>query len=217
MRWDAVLFDMDGTVSDTLGNITQAVNYVLDRFGMPGHPAEELKPLLGWGARALLSRAVPEGTTQEELDRVVECYLPYYAAHAGEDSPPYEGVIPLLRRLKEQGVLLAIISNKPDTAVQPVVSAHFAGLVDLAVGEKPGIRRKPNPDMLENAARELGVRLDRCVYVGDTEVDIETARNTGIPCIAVTWGFRSRERLVQAGAEVIVDTPWELGDRLLQE
>lgn len=214
--WDAVLFDMDGTVSDTLGNITQAVNYVLDRFGMPGYQAQELKPMLGWGARTLLSRAVPEGTTQEELDRVVECYLPYYAAHAGDNSPPYEGIVPLFRRLKDQGVLVAIISNKPDPAVQPVVSAYFAGLVDLAVGEKPGIQRKPAPDMLENAARELGVRLDRCVYVGDTEVDIQTAGHAGIPCVAVTWGFRSREQLVQAGAETIVDTPQELGDRLLQ-
>lgn len=210
MRYDAIFFDYDGTVADSLADIAHALNVALRAYGLPEYEAEALKPLLGSGAHVLMRRAVPEGTPEALTEALYAAYVAYYAAHANDRSAPYPGILPMLERLREAGLKLAVISNKPDAAVQPGAEKLFAGLLDLAVGERPEVRRKPWPDMLETAAQTLRVPLGRCLYVGDTEVDIETARNAGIDCVCVTWGFRSREELQRAGGKRIIDRPEEL-------
>ena len=209
MKYDAIFFDLDGTVIDSLQDITDAVNHTARHFHLPQATPEQLRPLLGWGVGHLWRELRPEAD-EAELEALLAHYRPYYAQHAADQSRPFEGILPMMERLKGDGLKLAILSNKPDAAVQPLAERYFQGLVCLAVGEVEGVRRKPAPDMVVKAAEALGVPLARCLYVGDSEVDIDTARNTGIDCACVTWGFRSREALLAAGALHIFDTPEEL-------
>ena len=209
MRYSAILFDLDGTVADTLQNITDAVNHTMRHFGRHEFAAETLKPHLGWGVDYLMRKLSP-GISEEQIAEILRYYRPYYALHTTEKVVPYPGVMQLLERLHDAGCPLAIVSNKPDSAVQPLMERYFRGPVSLAVGELPGVARKPEPDMLVHTAAALNVELSRCLYVGDTEVDIQTAANTGIDCVCVTWGFRTREELLAAGARHIVSSPEEL-------
>jgi len=209
MRYDAIFFDLDGTVVDSLQDIVDAVNHTMDHFGLPRYTPEQLKPHLGWGVGHLMRAILPEHT-EAEVETVLAHYRPYYAIHAGDKSRPFDGIVPMMERLKGEGMVLAILSNKPDAAVQPLARRFFSDVVSLAVGERENVRRKPWPDMVEAAAARLNVPLNRCLYVGDSEVDIDTAKNAGIDCACVTWGFRTREQLKKAGATVIVDTPEEL-------
>ena len=211
MKYDAIFFDLDGTVIDSLQDIVDAVNHTMRRFHLPEWAPQALKPHLGWGVDTLMRRILPDASDARRR-QILALYRPYYAVHAGDKSRPFPGILSMLARLKEDGLLLAILSNKPDAAVQPLAEAYFSDVVSLAVGEVEGVRRKPHPDMLAAAAEKLGVALDRCLYVGDSEVDIDTARNTGIDCVCVSWGFRSREQLRAAGATVIVDSPEALAE-----
>lgn len=211
MIYDAIFFDLDGTVIDSLQDIADAVNHAMRHFGLPQWDAQALKPHLGWGVDTLMRRILP-GTSEARRQEILAFYRPYYAVHAGDKSRPFEGVLPMLERLKADGLTLAILSNKPDAAVQPLAEKYFSGLMDLTAGEMAGVRRKPDPEMLEVAALKLGVDLKRCLYVGDSEVDIDTARNAAIDCVCVSWGFRSREQLLEAGATVIVDSPEALAE-----
>ena len=214
MKYDAIIFDLDGTVVDSLQDIVDAVNHTMRHFNLPERTSDALKPHLGWGAGHLMRSILP-GLSQARVDEVLDHYRPYYARHAGDKSRPFDGILPMMERLKANGIMLAILSNKPDAAVQPLARRYFDGLVSLGVGELEHVRRKPHPDMVEIAARRLNVSLNRCLYVGDTEVDIDTAKNAGIDCACVTWGFRTREQLNRAGATVIVDTPDELVSYIL--
>ena len=214
MKYDAIFFDLDGTVVDSLQDLADAVNHTMRHFGLPERTIDELKPHLGWGVGHLMRAILPE-LPQEKVDEVLDHYRPYYARHARDKSHPFDGILPMMERLKANGLPLAILSNKPDAAVQPLARQYFSDLVSLAVGELEGVRRKPHPDMVEAAARQLNVPLARCLYVGDTEVDIDTAKNAGIDCACVTWGFRTREQLKQAGASIIVDTPEALASYIL--
>ena len=209
MKYEAVFFDLDGTVIDSLQDIADAANRTFRHFHLPEYEAQALKPFLGWGTAQLMRLAVPQAP-DALLQALQAHYAPYYAAHAADKSRPYPGVLSMMARLKEDGLVLAIVSNKPDAAVQPLAAAFFSDLVALSVGEIQGVRRKPCPDMLEHAAAKLGLDLGRCLYVGDSEVDIDTANNAGIDCVCVTWGFRTREALVRAGAKHIIDAPEQL-------
>lgn len=209
MNYDAIFFDLDGTVIDSLQDIVDAVNHTMRRFGLPEADPAALRPHLGWGVSTLMQRWLP-GLTDAQREAVLACYQPYYAAHAADKSRPFPGIPEALARLRDDGLALAILSNKPDAAVRPLARAYFADTVSLAVGEIAGVRRKPDPDMLERAAERLGVELRRCLYVGDSEVDVDTARNAGIDCLCVSWGFRTRAQLAEAGATHIVDTPEEM-------
>ncbi|MBR6890585.1 MAG: HAD family hydrolase [Clostridia bacterium] len=209
MKYDAVFFDLDGTVIDSLQDIADAANRTFRHFHLPEYEAQALKPFLGWGTAQLMRLAVPRAP-DALLQALQAHYAPYYAAHAAIKSRPYPGVLSMMARLKEDGLVLAIVSNKPDAAVQPLAAAFFSDLVALSVGEIQGVRRKPCPDMLEHAAAKLDLDLGRCLYVGDSEVDIDTANNAGIDCVCVTWGFRTREALVRAGAKHIIDAPEQL-------
>ena len=209
MRYDAVFFDLDGTVADTLQNITDALNHTMRCFGRREFAQEAVKPNLGWGVDYLVRKLSPD-IPEEEIEEILRHYRPYYAEHTTDNVRPYPGILPLMEQLQRAGLKLALISNKPDAAVQPLMERYFRGLLDYAVGEQAGVARKPAPDMLEIAADKLGVELSRCLYVSDTEVDLQTARNTGIDCVCVTWGFRTREELLRAGADQIIDAPEEL-------
>ena len=203
----AVIYDMDGTVLDTLDDLKNAANAAMAAFGYPQLSREQVRRYVGNGSRRLLELAIGEGAEDAEIERVLDWYKPYYDAHCRILTAPYPGV-----RLRQAGLRQAIVSNKPDSAVKSLASEFFPGLAELALGEREreGIRRKPWPDMIDAARETLGLAREDCVYVGDSEVDILTARQAGLPCLSVTWGFRSREELLAAGASVLLDSPGQL-------
>lgn len=217
MKYDAILLDMDGTVLYTLEDLHDSINAALRHFEMPELSLDEVRAYVGNGSARLVEQAVPSGTPQSVQQAVLDWYKPYYDAHCRIKTRPYEGVLPLLERLKGAGLRLCVISNKPDTAVKLLAEDHFAGLLDLAVGETAKVRRKPWPDMIEVSAARLGLKKSRCLYVGDSEVDVLTARNAGIDCASVSWGFRSPEQLREAGASMLFDSPEQLGDWILNQ
>jgi phosphoglycolate phosphatase len=217
MRYKAVLFDMDGTVLDTLGDLANAVNHVLGEFGMPLHSRAEIATYLGNGAGWLIAHAVPEGTDEALVREVLRVYQPWYDAHCAILTAPYPGIPEMMARLREAGVRQAVISNKQDSAVKLLAAQHFPGLLETAVGESATVRRKPNPDAVLAALKHMGVAREDAVYVGDTEVDIETAKNAGLDCAVVGWGFRTEEELHAAGAGRIFRTADELCRWLLEE
>ena len=212
MAVQGVLWDMDGTVLDTLEDLWAAINVSLRRFELPEVSLDQVRAGLGNGAAHLVSVCAPP----ERQAEVLAFYKPWYDAHCNVKTGPYPGILPLMARLQARGVKQAIISNKPDPAVQELARSYFPGLLETAVGESESVRRKPNPDAVLSAVRQMGLGLADCVYVGDTEVDLATAKNAGMACVAVSWGFRSREQLIAAGAERIADTAEEL-ERLLSE
>ena len=214
MKYKAVLYDMDGTVLDTLADLTDAVNVSLRRFGLPEQPAMHVRDVLGNGARRLIMGCLPEGTDERTADAVLEFYKPYYDAHCREKTAPYPGIIELMQRLRDAGVKQAVVSNKPDGAVKELAELFFGGLIESAVGESETVRLKPCPDAVLAAAKLMGVSKDECVYVGDSEVDIETARRAGMDCISVAWGFRDEDMLRAEGASCIVHSAEELFDAL---
>ena len=216
MRYDAILLDMDGTVLNSLEDLADSTNAALRHFGMPERTIGEVRRFVGNGAARLITLAVPEGMSAETTEAVLAWYKPYYDAHCRIKTRPYEGILPLLERLRAAGEKLAVISNKPDEAVKILAEEHFSGMLDLAVGEKPPLRRKPWPDMVNEAVKLLGVDKDRCLYVGDSEVDVMTAKNAGLDCASVCWGFRSPEELLNAGATRLFDSPEELCGWILE-
>ena len=217
MAYKAVLFDMDGTVLDTLDDLTDAVNYSLERFGLPRVSREHARANLGNGAAYLVRHCLPQGTDQGRTEELIAFYRAYYDAHCRVRTGPYAGILPLMARLKAAGIRQAIISNKPDPAVQELAAHFFPGLLETAVGESPAVRRKPNPDAVLRAVEQMGLEKADCVYVGDTEVDLQTAKNAGLDCIAVTWGFRDEEQLLAAGAEKLAHSAAELEALLLEQ
>lgn len=219
MRYKAILFDMDGTVLDTLRDLNAAANTALAEFGFPAMSLDETRRRVGNGSRRLLELSLPEGTPDDILDRILAWYLPYYNAHANDTTAPYPGIAELLAALKAAGTPLAVVSNKPDRTVKELAAIHFPGLLEIAVGENEagGVRRKPWPDTLLTAAAALGVEPGDCLYVGDSEVDVLTAGRAGMDCASVLWGFRSRGELEAAGAKLLFETPQELKKFILEK
>lgn len=217
MKYKAVLFDMDGTVLNTLDDLTDSMNHALREFSLPEISQREAAAVLGHGADYYVAGAVPKGSSKELVAQVLAVYAPWYDAHCQIKTGPYAGIVPLMEELRAKGVKLAVISNKQDSAVKPLAAKHFPGLLETAVGESETVRCKPNPDAVLEALRHMGVAREESIYIGDTEVDVATARNAGMDCAAVTWGFRTRERLEEEGAEHIFDTVEALGEFLLGE
>ena len=215
MAYKAVLFDMDGTVMNTIEDLHDAVNFTLSSFEMPEISLADTMRFVGNGARRLIEQAVPADTDREQLERVLKYYVNYYQAHCMVKTAPFEGVIEMMTRLKKAGIRQVIVSNKPDVAANEIAERFFGGLAEFVMGEKEGLRRKPWPDMVDAAVGRLGLSKDECLYVGDSEVDIATAKNAGVQCNPVLWGFRDRKTLEEAGAPVIAETPAELGDMII--
>lgn len=210
MKYKLAIFDLDGTILDTLEDLTDAVNFALKECGYPKRSIAEIRSFVGNGIRKLIERALPEGTAETEISRVHGIFAPYYKEHCNVKTRPYDGVPQMLLELRMAGVKTAVLSNKADFAVQPLVAQYFPNLFDLALGERPGIPRKPAPDAVFEILDRLDVQKADAVYIGDSDVDLLTAQNAGIPCISVDWGFRSRQQLLAAGALKIASTPSEL-------
>ena len=217
MRYEAILLDMDGTVLDTLEDLADSMNAALWHFGMPEIRLDQARAYVGNGSARYVELALPAGTPEALRQEVLDWYKPYYDAHCSIKTRPYAGVPEMMRALRAAGLRLCIISNKPDASVRKLAEEHFPGLLDLAVGESAQLRRKPWPDMIEAAAARLGLDMVHCLYVGDSEVDVLTARNASIDCASVSWGFRSVEQLRSAGAAVIFDSPETLRDWILEQ
>ena len=215
--YSTAIFDLDGTLLDSLEDLHLSTNVALAEHGLPARSLEEVRRFVGNGIRKLVERAVPAGTGAAEQEAVYEDFCAHYAAHCEDHTGPYPGILELLARLRAAGVRLAVVSNKGDFAVQELVARQFPGAFDAILGENEaaGIRKKPAPDMVEAALARMGADRDGMVYIGDSEVDVQTAASVGCPCISCTWGFRSVDDLLAAGATTFVNTPAELGRVLL--
>lgn len=216
MAYAVVVFDMDGTLLNTLDDLAASTNAALAAHGMPARTTDEVRQYVGNGIANLVRLAVPEGTGPDAQRAVFDTFCTHYAAHNAEKTAPYPGILDLLARLEGEGIRSAVVSNKGDFAVQALVESYFPGLFSFAVGEREGIRRKPAPDTVFAALEALGVEPDDAVYVGDSEVDVATSAAAGLACICVTWGFRDVQTLLDAGATTLVDTCDELFDAITQ-
>lgn len=216
MRPDTVIFDLDGTLLDTLDDLADSVNHALSACGMPQRTLDEVRAFVGNGVGNLIARAVPAGTKEEQCKHCLDCFRAHYLVNMENKTAPYPGTLDLLKQLKNEGRRLAVVSNKLDVAVKDLVQNHFEGLITVAVGERPGMARKPARDMVLFALEELGSDIGQAVYVGDSEVDLETAKNAGLPCISVTWGFRDGRFLLERGASHVANSIEELS-RILEE
>ncbi len=204
-----ILFDLDGTLLDTLEDLTDAVNYMLRQFNCPERSIEEIRRRVGNGPLNLVTLALPENCAEPSPQQALQIYKSYYEAHSRIKTKPYDGVTDALERLSRK-FPIAVVSNKQDAAVKTLCKNFFPGI--YAQGEIADCPRKPAPDMLFMAMKVIGV--DTCIYVGDSDVDVLTAKNAGVPCVAVTWGFRSREILEKSGARHFCDSPFHLADKL---
>ena len=217
MKYNTFIFDLDGTLLDTLTDLAASVNYALRQHGMPERTLEEIRRFVGNGVRLLMERAVPGGAQHPQFDAVFATFRHHYMLHSLDTTRPYDGIPELLHQLKDRGCRMAVVSNKMMAATQELVR-HFFPDIEVAIGEHEaeGIRRKPAPDTVFEAMRQLAVPLPSqgdntgAVYVGDSDVDIATARNSGLPCISVLWGFRDRDFLVAHGAATFVSQPSQL-------
>ena len=219
-QYSVYIFDLDGTLLDTLHDLAASVNYALKACDMPQHSIDDVRRFVGNGVRLLMERAVPGGAAHPLFDEVFAAFRQHYMEHSLDTTRPYDGIPELLRALKQKGCRLAVVSNKMMEATQELC-AHFFPEIEVAIGEHEaeGIRKKPAPDTVREALRQLetspdssqgGKNLGEAVYVGDSDVDIMTARNSGLPCISVLWGFRDRDFLTAHGATTFVSHPSEL-------
>ena len=216
-KYELVIFDMDGTILYTLDDICDGVNASLSKHGLPVRTKDEIRRHIGNGIRHEIESSVPEGTKESMIDAVFHDFHAWYEIHCNDRTRPYDGIVELLEDLKQAGIHCAVVSNKADYAVKALNEIYFKGLLEAGVGEKDGIARKPAPDEVDEVLRLLNMERNRAVYIGDSEVDIETAANAGMDCIGVSWGYRDRKWLQECGAEVIVDEVSQLRQLLLGE
>lgn len=205
-----VIFDLDGTLLNTLEDLAGSVNYALRENGYPERALFEVRRFLGNGIRYLMRCAVPENISDEDYEKTFKCFRSHYLVHCLDKTKPYEGMIVLLEELKTRHFKLAIVSNKLQPAVEELNARFFSDVVNVAIGESKGIRRKPAPDTVLMALQQLNSTAEDAVYIGDSEVDILTAQQAGLPCISVLWGFRDHDFLLAHGAKVLVETPAEI-------
>lgn len=212
ITYNTYIFDLDGTLLDTLTDLAASTNYALRTHGMPEHTIDEVRRFVGNGVRKLMERAVPDGTDNPLFDEAFATFRQYYMEHSLDTTRPYEGIPEMLAALKAKGCHLAVVSNKMMAATQELCRHFFPETIEVAIGENEaeGIRKKPAPDTVIAALRQLGVGEEGAVYVGDSDVDIATARNSNLPCISVLWGFRDRDFLLQHGASTLISAPKEL-------
>lgn len=214
MKHSAVIFDLDGTLLDTLGDLTDAVNHALAKNDYPARTAEEVRGFIGNGMGALIRRAVPRGTTWEESWELIAPCNDYYAEHCTDQTKAYDGITEMLDTLEKEGVKVAVVSNKPDVHAKEICKKFFGEKVQYVLGETEEIKKKPAPDMVFKAMEELGVDRSQVVFVGDSDADIQAAKNAGVECISVSWGFKDRYFLENHCAKKIVDTPAQLLENL---
>lgn len=212
MKYDLIIFDMDGTILNTLEDLKNSLNYVLQQAGYQTRTLEEVRTFVGNGIRKTIERALPSDIEEEKIDELFSLFMDYYAIHNTDNTKPYNGVIDLLKELKHLGYKTAVVSNKQDSAVISLCKKFFTGLFDVEIGEKENIAKKPDPDEVNEVLKILNIDRTKSIYIGDSEVDIQTAQNSKMKSIIVDWGFRDRKFLYEHGAEVIVSNPSEILD-----
>jgi len=206
-KYKAIVFDLDGTLLDTLEDLADAANWALCQNGMPKRSLDEVRCFVGNGVRRLMELAVPEGTDDVVFDKVFSDFKHYYVHHCQDKTHLYPGISELLYSLKENGFHLAIVSNKLQAGVDELYERYFHDTVEVAIGERLELKRKPSSDMVHLALKELGASPKEAIYIGDSEVDLATAHNSDLPCISVLWGFRDRKYLLEHGATCLAETP----------
>ena len=205
-----IIFDMDGTLLDSLTDLQNSLNYCFSKVGFPMRSFQEVRSFVGNGIKKLIERAVPQGTSDEKIDEVFKMFKEHYMVHCADFTAPYDGVMEMLSALKKAGYQMAIVSNKADDAVKVLNEQFFGNYIDVAVGEMSGKKKKPAPDLVWFAMEQLGATKENTVYVGDSEVDYETAVNSGLKCISVLWGFRDRDFLQEHGADCFALEPMDV-------
>ena len=213
-----VIFDLDGTLLDTLEDLADATNWVCEQHGWPTHPVEAYKYFIGNGAPKLLERAAPHGVelTEELRKQLLEEFTLRYTAHKADKTAPYPGIPQTLERLKQAGIVMAVLTNKPDGAARPIVEGYFPGMFQVVQGSLPGVPTKPDPTVLFKLMERIGAKEESTIFVGDSNVDIQTAKNGGLHSCGVLWGFRTREELLGEGADNLARTAEELTDLILK-
>ncbi len=215
MKYKTVIFDLDGTLLDTLDDLNESTNYALESMGYPKRNIAEVRKFVGNGVAKLIERAVPDGTARAMEEKTLLIFKEHYALHCEDKTKPYDGILPLLDLLQKNGIKIAVVSNKIDSAVSELCKKYFGNRIFLAVGDRVGIKRKPDPDSVFEVLQKLGASIEEAVYIGDSEVDVQTAKNAGISFIGVTWGFRDKQILAENGAILFAETPQELESMLL--
>ncbi len=214
MLINTIIFDLDGTLLDTLADLTNSVNYALETYGLPTHSQERVRQMVGNGVTVLMERAIPGGRSFAEFDNCLKDFKAHYEIHKKDFTKPFPGIMDFLKDAYDSGYQMAVVSNKFDLAVKGLCQDFFSPYITTAIGESAETAPKPAPDTVLAAMRELRASASQCVYIGDSDVDIITAKNAGIPCISVSWGFRSRQFLQEHGAAVIVNNIQELSREL---
>ena len=207
---DNFIFDLDGTLLNTLKDLAASTNYALRSAGMPEHSVEDVRRFVGNGVKKLMERAIPQGLENPKFDETYATFRKHYLEHSLDTTKPYDGIPEVLAELKRRGKKLAIVSNKFYAATQELAKHFFPEIIQVAIGERENIRKKPAPDTVLEAMRQLGVGREGTVYIGDSDVDIDTAKNVGVPCISVLWGFRDKDFLIEHGATHLIKEPKEL-------
>lgn len=212
MKYSTYIFDLDGTLLNTLTDLAASCNYALRVHGMPEHSVDDVRRFVGNGVRVLMERAVPDGAANPGFEAVFATFREHYMHHSLDTTCPYPGISETLSELKNRGCRLAVVSNKMMAATVELCHHFFPDTIEVAIGEHEaeGIRKKPAPDTVFAALAQLGVEKEGAVYVGDSDVDVQTAANTGLPCISVLWGFRNRDFLEKHGAKTFISAPYEL-------
>lgn len=209
-----IIWDLDGTLTYTLQDLCDAVNHALRTFNMPARTLQEVRHFVGNGVRRLMELAVPNGTDNPQFEQCFCEFKAYYKIHCKDNTRLYDGVADTLKQLKADGYIMAIVSNKLQAGVTELYDEWFHDTIDIAIGERPELKRKPAPDMVQLAMQQMGATTSNAVYIGDSEVDIATALNSNLPCISVLWGFRDKNTLMQHGARIFADTPADIIDIL---
>lgn len=211
-----VIFDLDGTLLNTLDDLADSTNYALSKFGYPTRTIDEVRQFVGNGVAKLIERAIPEGKNNPNFEKCLAIFKENYAQNMYNKTAPYNGIIEMLSNLKSKGIKIAVVSNKFDLAVKELCKKYFEGFIDFAAGENEaqGIKKKPAPDTVISVLNEFNFAPEDAVYVGDSDVDIMTAKNSNMPCISVTWGFRDKKFLLENGATILINAPSEIYNHL---
>lgn len=209
-QYETYIFDLDGTLLYTLDDLTTSTNHAMKAFGFKEHTTEEVRLMVGNGIRKLIERAIPDGTANPKYEETYAEFIKYYLKHSLDTTKPYPGIMNMLKTLKERGKHLAVVSNKYCKATEGLCKTFFGDYIEVAIGESEAIRKKPAPDTVLEALKRLNVDKSTAVYVGDSEVDIATAKNCGMPCISVLWGFRGKDFLIKNGGTTFVEKPEEI-------
>ena len=214
-KYSVAVFDMDGTILNTLEDLSDSINYALKQNGLAEHSIEEVKKFVGNGLKKLVERAVPDSTPYQIQEKVFNTFNDYYKDHCSVKTKPYPGIPEILKNLKNRGIKIAVNSNKPDYGVKFLCDKHFNNLFDIALGIKDGLKVKPAPDTLNEILKQLNCPKEKAVYIGDSDVDIQTAQNAGVDCISVSWGFKNKEFLINQGAKNIAENAEQLLNLLI--